>query len=626
MSKIDELVIKIKKYSEEYYSGESSISDEEFDALVDELRELDPSNEVLTTTGWGGVSPTKLEHKYGPMGSLPKSKITPETVIETNRYYTQKYDGLTIDLVYVGGKLVQAVTRGDGRTGQDILPKMKYVVPQVLSEDITASFRGEFVISKSNFSKYYPDSPSPRNIASGVLNKKSVDPEELSRFTAVIYKLHGVSSSVEFDKIHRVIANKKLHDLGFIVPKCVVLTNGTEQSYSEVLSNLGTSDKNDYPIDGIVSSPIVSDLKVVGTESTGETMFYCDYEDELAYKVITEKATTTVERVEYSLTRTGRLVPRVWFNPINLSGARVSKATGHNAAYIRDNCIGEGAIVEVVRSGEVIPYITDVVSPVSTPDLPTNCPVCNHSTKWSGVDLVCSNPECDSVNSHKVNHWIWTMGNVDNLGNSSIETFLTTYNIMKVEDIYNVEESLTELRSANGVGDAKVNVVRDMLNMLREPKSITTYLSAFNVTGLGWTSASKLDTPEIYESLMRNDKSELEVLIQNTKGVMQKSKDALVSVLDLVISRLDIVTLVDPSKVEEESTNLDKLPICVTGKLVSYKTRKELFESLKDKVVEVGIKDAKYLVCNENKNSSKHKYATSNGIPIITESELLNMI
>ena len=645
-SRILDLVNKIKRSATTYYNGvdyanevldEGSLEiiDEEFDDLVEELRELDPNNSVLTAVGWGATFPNKqsVKHRYGVLGSLPKVKVDKLTKnpINSKNCNTCKLDGLTVEVIYKDGKFFQGVTRGDGYTGIDVTSKLRHVVPNEISIKVPISFRGEFVLSIDNWKKYYPDQLSPRNVASGILNRLGSNPKELSRFDCILYKVLGFESddsevvtslkSIVTDRFSQLMFMK---DLGFKIVADSSEYYSENLSYSDVFELIVMIDGDkEYPCDGIVSSPV----SVSVSRSDESDTYIVNYIDELAYKVVNDKIDVEVTDIEYNLSRTGRMVPKIHFTPIQLSGAVISRATAHNYKYLEDNKIGVGSIVSIVRSGEVIPYIYSVVEGkgfISSDNIV--CPSCGEKVSVVGVDIKCINQNCPGKTYSAIKHWIYNLCYVKGLGDSLINSLIDNFNITSIEDLYEVD--LGSATSIGGVGSSKLELLNAMYEKLKSPRTIQQFLVACNVPKLSWKGAGNLDN-ESFKKLLDESCSpeEVDKYLYGVKGVISSSKAYLVDNWSSILRKYALITAVT-SEPESNNDTSDRLPICVTGKLVNYKTRKHLFDELSDLVVEVGIKDngCKYLVCNADKGSSKSSYAKSHNIPIISEEDLLKLL
>ena len=355
---IEELEYKIRYYAEKYYTGEPEISDELFDSLVDQLRQLKPDSKVLTT-GWGfEVKGNKVKHKYSHIGSLDKCK-TYEEIPDRFKYkkvfISPKLDGLSAVAYYENGKLVKGITRGNGEYGQDITDKLKIILgAEIVDKTFTGAVRGELIISKVNWQNVlqkYPDLIAPRNFAAGIINRKEIDPD-IEFIDLVVYKIIGQENNpVKTDR------NEILLWLNNNFKHCIPIyyyPQLNEPSWNEYhLQTFETFKELGYELDGLV----LTSEEVIYNYNTKGYVY-----DEAAFKFQAETVDTTVKCVKWNLTKTNRLVPIVEFDPVQLSGAVIERATGHNAEFIYVNKITPGTRIVVCRSNEVIPYIMNVIS------------------------------------------------------------------------------------------------------------------------------------------------------------------------------------------------------------------------------------------------------------------------
>lgn len=366
-NRITQLESLIPMYAESYYSGQSEVSDEYFDALVDELRSLNPESPVLKKTGWG-FNPSgskKVSHLYGMhVGSLSKVKsveeiperLIPSDVGEFCRV-SAKMDGLSVVSYYSAGKRILAVTRGNGEVGKDVTQKMRIIDPATneLTYGFTGAVRGEVLIDNRTWDRIkvrYEDNPSAnqRNVAAGIMNRNDVEgqtDEDLKLLRYVVYKVVACENCA-YEGIFDI---PKLPSTSFDEAPSVRFNYGRWITVDTQFEVLLKEFREEFPCDGLV----LTKNSCTQTDS-GEIVY-----DEVAYKFQAESKQVVVKEVTWSATRTGRIVPVVWFDPVSLSGAMVQKATGFNAKFILDNKIKSGVKIVVTRSGEVIPHIMKVL-------------------------------------------------------------------------------------------------------------------------------------------------------------------------------------------------------------------------------------------------------------------------
>ena len=355
---VEDLELYIMYQATKYYSdGISDISDEQFDMLVDRLRILDPNSKVLKT-GWGfEVNGDKVKHKYSHIGSLDKTKTYEDIPIRFKNktiYISPKLDGLSAVAYYENGQLVKGVTRGNGEYGKDITDKLRIVVGKSIGDNkFTGAVRGELIINNKSWEELnhkYTNLISPRNFAAGIINRKELD-DDIKYIDLVVYKVVGQENKDIFNNREEMLQWLKLNfDNAIPIYYYPILNMSSWDMYHE--QTFEDFKKLGYGLDGLVlTSP-----DIIYDNTTNGYRF-----DEVAFKFQAETTVVTVTDIEWSLTRTQKIIPVICFEKCYLSGAELERATGFNAQYIYDNKIKPGSKVEVCRSGEVIPYILGVV-------------------------------------------------------------------------------------------------------------------------------------------------------------------------------------------------------------------------------------------------------------------------
>ena len=348
---------KIKEYATAYYTGNALISDDEFDALVEEY---ESQYGKLDKVGWGFIpSGKKVPHKYGLVGSLTKTRDA-TSIDFRDKIITDKLDGISCVAYYEKGELVRALTRGTGTEGVDITDKYVMIpgavtsVKEYCNIKFTGAVRGEILMTKSMwdlFSNRYSDEgyKNSRNAVAGIMGSKDYDEKKFAYFNFVTYKIVGWEDHPA-DLTSYVYILESLKKFGFDTVRYIntdsltVLPrdNDDMKYYYEV-------EKVDYPRDGFVITQ--NNVKI------NREVIYQDF----AFKFKSDVKTTTVVGIDWNLTRTGKMIPTVLVDPVELAGVTVRRATGYNAQFIRDYNIAKGKKIQITRSGEVIPCITAVL-------------------------------------------------------------------------------------------------------------------------------------------------------------------------------------------------------------------------------------------------------------------------
>lgn len=607
------LISSILENTNNYYNGKTCVPDEVFDKWIEELRAIDPTNPILTSVGWGyDVTTCNLQeypHLNYLTGIANKPRVAKTEILPSGKVKTPKMDGGSAELQYVDGKLMRALTRGNGEVGLDCTSKMIHAQGVIVDLGIkyTGNVVGEFVISDEDLPSF-TESTSQRNVPNGLLSRNYASPEDCSKFSFIAYKV-GKSTTHQFKS--RIEILDFLKNLGFLAVSYIM----GAIPYQEAIDRLRLIGGKHYLLDGIVCD---------STEIIMQPSGVITYVDEVAYKTVNETAHVKVKRIDWNLTRTGKLVPTVVTESVLLSGANVSRALGHHAKNILESGIDAGATIEIVRSGEVIPYIYGVDSPVEV-KLPQVCPDCGAPLTWSGVNLVCRNPECSGQNYSNLYHWISNLANTDNLGGSLISAFIEFYDISEIPDFYK-DYDLEVMSNMDGIGSAKIKVLKQALDNLKKPHSIENYLIALNIPGLSWESARKIVDgtsirAEIAESYFSD---EFEMQIRYLKGVNQPTKDNLLKNWGKIVDTYQYMNIEEP-QAEDSSEDDNRIKVCITGKL-EFGTKSKFYQKYSDKIVEADAKSCDYLIANADKGSSKYKTAEKLGKTIITEEDFIQTI
>lgn len=630
-NKWTELERKIAEQSQKYYAeGTQELTDEQFDGLVDALRKHSPNSKILNV-GWGydiskDTTPgNKVQHKYGIVGSL--NKCHSYTELPSNFKHTKdsihaslKLDGMSIVLYYKEGTLYDAVTRGDGYTGISVLDKVKFIDDRLiqLCESFTGAVRGEIIMSYKSFETYKQlnaEAKNPRNVTVGIIGRKE-GYSELSYLDIVVYSIVG---DEEYKYVTDTLSNM-VSWLQAIFPNVAPYAVLTVQDYSELYLDKTMSQYKDkwygiYPADGIVLN--LSIHKDVNTN-------YVSY-DSVAYKFPAETKVCEVVNVEWNMSKTQYAIPRVQIVPTELSGAIVEYVTAHNAQNVKDNGIGIGACIEVCRSGEVIPYIKQVLQPGEL-NIPTTCPVCGHSLSWQGVHIACTNPNCDNLKLQNLLMWINTLAPIDNFGDTLRVKYLQQY--LPIMDIDNLMQNdiRNNISTVSGVQD---KLFVQMLDKIYEGEyTIPIAVQALNIPRFSNVTCSKLinivdvlnklliiaDNPIVPEYLVH----EFEDILgnANTASLLQ-NKDKLKN-LHYIKDRIQNTFI----------ENITYKKVAVTGKLSMKRAQFEVILHQHGYELASSVTKDTYALITDNPNSgsSKNKQADKFGIPKYTEVQFMTLL
>ena len=612
---------KISSASQKYYqNGTSDISDSEFDNLLEKEKAEDP-NSPLLRIGHGyqirsdTTSGDKVKHKYGIAGSLVKChnyEELPNIMKGDELWASQKLDGLSVVLYYKEGILQQALTRGDGEIGVDITDKIRVVLDITLpmAPTFTGAVRGEILMSLDNFDVYsqdHLDAKNPRNTAVGIVKSKEIS-EDLSYIDVVVYTVVGDEATNSQFTSYTEVRKWLRSNFRKVAPaKALKESDLDEVNFQPTMqTTYNEFSGSRYPCDGIVL--------------TKETLEH--NEQEVAYvasafKFKSESAVTKVIGIEWKLSKTKYLVPRINIETVQLSGTSVSWCTGFNAKFILDNKIGIGAEVEVYKSGEIIPYLDKVITPANSM-LPVCCPCCNETLVWKGVHLACPNRSCSDGDVQDVLVWMENIAPWDGLGDTLKLTFL--------QELYGEEISLSAIYRTPIIKFTEyTNLVkkkafnRMMLSLFTNAVKLEDALKALNIPRIGDVTARNLaQHPDVVKDILENckclDKLDYSSVIgdANWKSIQANGE----KIARLIYIKHHICW--------QSATCItgDRGKVAITGKL---SVKRAAFEQeLRDHGYNPGSisKDTKFLITDDPSSSSeKNKKADAWGIVKLTEKE-----
>lgn len=486
---ITELVDILKILSYHYYNTqEELVPDEIYDVLRDVLQQRDKNNPFLEEVG-APISKDKVALPY-PMASLDKIKPDTDALKKWIKKYTGPYvisdklDGVSGLLFNDENGKLSLYTRGDGQRGQNITYLINYVINREPFNRLphNVAVRGELIISKNNFKKINQDFKNARNAVAGLVNSKnySIDVARLTDFVAY---------SVINPRYKKTDEMKKLKEWGFIVSEFRITKNLDNQDLSEYL--VKRRDTSKYEIDGLV---VVDSSKVYKVTNNNP-----DYS--FAFKkVLTDQVTeATVLDVEWNVSKHGYLKPRVRIEPVTLVGVEITYATAFNAKYVVDNNLGPGAIIKLVRSGDVIPHILEVLKPASNgkpklPDIP-------HKWNKTGIDLVVKDihgDASDNIKIKRITYFFKTIG-VKNLSEGIITKLVdngydTIFKILKADK--------DDLDNIDGLGMRMIDKIYDNINTAFKNITLQKLMGASSIFGRGFGVRKSKLIVDAYPNIM----------------------------------------------------------------------------------------------------------------------------
>ena len=643
--RIDELIETLNEASAAYYDEASEImSNYEYDALYDELESLEketgytPLNSPTKNVGYTVQSELPKERHRSRMLSLDKTKSREELAAWLGDYeglLSWKLDGLTVVLTYEGGELVKAVTRGNGDIGEVITPNARVFVnvPKHIPYKGHAVIRGEAVITYEEFDRIneaIDDADAkyknPRNLCSGSvrqLNSK-ITAERNVRFYAFTL---SEADGVDYEGL-RSNQMKWMAEQGFDVVEYVKVDN---KSIFEAIDNYAERVHSfEIPSDGLVLT--LEDLEYAATLGTTAKF----PRDSLAFKWADQQAETILREIEWSPSRTGLLNPIAIFDPVELEGTTVKRASVHNLNIMETLKLGIGDTITVYKANMIIPQIGDNLTKSGNIELPSHCPVCDGTTEiklMTGTKvLTCTNPNCLAKQVKRFSLFVSRDAlNIEGLSEQTLLKFIGLGYIKSFADIFRLENHRDEIVELDGFGKKSYDKLSSSIEKARHTVP-TRILVALGIPGVGVTTAAQIARACENKWAKISSLSYDELIAINGIGeVMARDYESFFAdehnksvVLDLV-DELDI-----DESYEKTGEALSGEIFVITGSLEHYKSRTELkkeIEAQGGKVAGSVSKNTSYLVTNNPESgSSKNKAAAELGVKIITEDEIRTML
>ena len=643
--RIDELIETLNEASAAYYDEASEImSNYEYDALYDELESLEnetgytPLNSPTKNVGYTVQSELPKERHRSRMLSLDKTKSREELAAwlgDHEGLLSWKLDGLTVVLTYEGGELVKAVTRGNGDIGEVITPNARVFVnvPKHIPYKGHAVIRGEAVITYEEFDRIneaIDDADAkyknPRNLCSGSvrqLNSK-ITAERNVRFYAFTL---SEADGVDYEGL-RSNQMKWMAEQGFDVVEYVKVDN---KNIFEAIDNYAERVHSfEIPSDGLVLT--LEDLEYAATLGTTAKF----PRDSLAFKWADQQAETILREIEWSPSRTGLLNPIAIFDPVELEGTTVKRASVHNLNIMETLKLGIGDTITVYKANMIIPQIGDNLTKSGNIELPSHCPVCDGATEiklMTGTKvLTCTNPNCLAKQVKRFSLFVSRDAlNIEGLSEQTLLKFIGLGYIKSFADIFRLESHRDEIVELDGFGKKSYDKLSSSIEKARHTVP-TRILVALGIPGVGVTTAAQIARACENKWAKISSLSYGELIAINGIGeVMARDYEAFFAdehnksvVLDLV-GELDI-----DESYEKAGEALSGEIFVITGSLEHYKSRTELkkeIEAQGGKVAGSVSKNTSYLVTNNPESgSSKNKAAAELGVKIITEDEIRTML
>jgi NAD-dependent DNA ligase len=626
---VDELTELLQRLSDAYYNTKKALlSDDIFDNLKDLLKKQDPTNTFLKVVG-APISGKKEKVKLPfAMGSLDKIKPGKDNLTSWLDKFigpyilSDKLDGVSAQLYKNSSGKLFLYSRGDGKIGQDIshLIKLLSFNEKTLTDlPNNTSIRGELIMSKNNFKKIKDEMANARNTVSGVVNSKTVNLKIVKLVDFITYSIIS-SLKKQSDQM------KQLEKWGFNV---VIYKIKSKLSFDMLTTYLiNRRENSNYEVDGIVCVDSSNSYpNVVGNPDHA-----------FAFKTILDDqwAITEVIKVEWNPSKDKYLKPIINVKPVNLVGAMTNYATAHNAKYIVDNVIGAGAVVKLIRSGDVIPYILEVTKPAKSgkPDLPK----VPYAWNKSGVDLILTDLEGENNNLVKTKILVHFFSTMDiKYLSDGILTKLVNDGYDNVQKILSADKK--KLAQIDGLGEKMIDKIFIEINKAFDTVDLATLMASSNLFGRGIGEKKLKEVLKKYPTILydNNTDDDLRKMLLEVEGFSDITTDKFIHNFDdfkkffndiikiKKLSHLDKKQLIKDSKKSDKSKNtFDGFTIVFTGFRDS---------DLEDKIEKLGGKisgsvsgKTKLLITSDDgdKESSKYKIALEKNIQIITKTDFVN--
>lgn len=643
-----ELVDILNKASKAYYAEDTEImSNFEYDKLYDELVQLEKETGITLSdsptihVGYEVVSSLPKEKHPAPMLSLDKTKE-----VDTLRDWlgsqpgllSWKMDGLTVVLTYDGGELVKAVTRGNGEVGEVITANAKTFknIPLRIAYKGRLVIRGEAVISYSDFERINSEIPetdakykNPRNLCSGSVRQLNSEITGKRSVMFFAFSMVDPEDSALMDSFENSFKKRFefLVSQGFQVVEYKEVTS--ENIADTVKWFAAKLPENDFPSDGLVL--VLED--VAYGRSLGMTAKFP--RDAIAFKWADEEAETVLTEIEWSPSRTGLINPVAIFDPVDLEGTEVRRASLHNISYLKDMKLGIGDRIKVYKANMIIPQISENLTCSGKLDIPDKCPACGGETEIrneNGTEtLVCINPDCPAKNIKLFSLFVSRNAmNIDGISEATLEKFIAEGFLHGLSDIYKLQEHRDRIVSLEGFGEKSYNNILSSIDKSREC-SMAGFLYGLGITGVGVANAKLIvkSFGNDFDKIMNASVEELrdidqigDVIARDFTAYMSNEKNR----AEIEKLRQEISFIIEENNSPQD---LAGKTFVITGSLVSFPNRDALKKVIEDRGGKVsGSVSAKtdYLINNDiNSNSSKNKNAKKLGVPIITEEDFLSM-
>ncbi|MCD7750579.1 MAG: NAD-dependent DNA ligase LigA [Lachnospiraceae bacterium] len=632
----------LKKAARAYYAEDEEImSNLEYDRLYDELVQLEEKTGIILagsptqTVGYTAVEELPKEAHERPMLSLSKTKDPLELkrfLLDKEGLLSWKLDGLTIVLTYENGGLTKAVTRGNGEVGEVITDNARTFInlPMRIPFQGKLILRGEAVITYSDFERINDTIgeesqkyKNPRNLCSGSVRQlnSEVTASRNVRLIAFTLVMCGEREFVTRREQMEFLASQGFETVEYR------LVNG-ENILQAVQEFAHKIEHFDVPSDGLV---LCFDDIAYG-ESLGRTSKFP--RDSIAFKWEDEERETKLLDVEWSASRTGLINPVAIFEPVELEGTTVSRASVHNVSIVKELRLGIGDVLRVYKANMIIPQIAENLTGSDTLEIPAVCPVCGAPTRIRSIKegqfLCCTNPDCAAKKIKSFTLFVSRDAlNIDGMSEATLEKFIAAGFLHKFRDLYYLKEHRDAIICMEGFGEKSCENLLQAVENSRQT-TLARLIYALGIAGIGLATA-KLICRHFQNDYDRLSRASVEELLE-IDGVGEVLAKAFSGYFADADNRGDVEELLKELQLKEEETNADAeklkgMTVVITGDLLLYENRnqlKEAIEAFGGKVTgSVSAKTSVLVNNNPASTSNKNKKARELDIPIMTEEDFV---
>lgn len=645
LDRMKELVQRLNEAGKAYYQEDRELmSNLEYDSLYEELEELEERTGLVLSTspthhvGYEAMEELPKEAHESPMLSLDKTKdreALREFIGSQQTLLSWKLDGLTIVLTYEGGRLYKAVTRGNGMVGEVITNNARVFqnIPLQIPYQGRLVLRGEAIITYSDFQRINEEIPeagarykNPRNLCSGSVRQLN---NEITAKRNVRFYAFALVSAAGVDFVNsRSRQMEWLRQQGFEVVEYRMVTGDNLDEVMDYFSQM--VEKNDFPSDGLVA--LYDDIAY--GDSLGNTSKFP--RNSFAFKWADEQKETKLLEVEWSPSRTGLINPIAVFEPVELEGTTVSRASVHNLSIVRELQLGLGDEIKVYKANMIIPQIAENLTRSGSLPIPDTCPACSSHTriqKEKDVEtLCCPNPECPAKRIKAFTLFVSRNAmNIDGLSEATLEKFIARGLIHDFGDIFEIQKHEEEIVEMEGFGRKSFDNLVESLDKARKT-TLSKVLYSLGIPGVGAANAKLIcrhfaDSMESLCQATAEEISEIDgvgpVIAGNIAAYFNNEEN--LKQLEHLMSHLEL-----ERQREGDDKRFAGMNFVVTGSVHHFASRNEVKEAIEargGKVTGSVTSKTAYLINNDAAStSSKNKKAKELNIPVISEEEFLEML